>query len=115
VNGSEALWACEAFRPIYCARVLLHCALTGRPYEATRVLQDTNGYRLNAPIPYRVDHGDLAALRAPRPDSSDTGSRSGTTNIFHSKTAPLDTPPSAGLADALERLRTAIFAKVATV
>ncbi len=45
---------------------MLHCELTGHLYEATRVLQDTNGYLLSVPIPYSEEHGDLAAPRRKR-------------------------------------------------
>jgi DNA-binding Lrp family transcriptional regulator len=104
----------ERFRRIYRARVVMRCQLTGRPYGATRVLQDTNGYCLNFPRPYRRDHGDLAACQRPRPVSSDTGSRSGTTNIFIPKTPSLDTITSDALRTSLERLNRAIVAQAAT-
>ena len=104
----------ERFRRIYRARVMLRCELTGRPYEATRVLQDTNGYRLNVPIPYREEHGDLAAPRKRRAFSSDTGSRSETTNIFIPKAPSLDGITSDELRTSLERLNRAITARKAT-
>jgi DNA-binding MarR family transcriptional regulator len=104
----------ERFRRIYRTRVTLQCKLTGRSYEATRVLQDTNGYRLNVPLPYRADHGDLAAPCKKQRISSDTESRSGTTDIFISKTSSLDTITSAELRASLERLNQAITARTAT-
>jgi DNA-binding MarR family transcriptional regulator len=104
----------ERFRRIYRTRVVLCCQLTGRPYEAIRVLQDTNGYRLNVPVPYRAEHGDLAAARKKPRVSSDTESRSGTTDIFILNAPSLDDPTSAALRASLERLNRAITARKAT-
>lgn len=99
----------ERFRRVYRARVTLICELTGRAFEADRVLQDTNAYRLNVPIPNRATDGLLKP--ATRRNSSDTGKRSETTNILNPMPDLLAGFHDTALANAIGRLNRAIEAR----
>lgn len=89
----------------------IHCKVwnpaTCRREMAARVVQVTNAYRLNFPLPDRATFGNLAH-RAVSPDiASDTGKRSGTTNLDYSK-AGLGGLPQGPLHEALDRLAKAM-------
>jgi DNA-binding transcriptional ArsR family regulator len=73
-------------------------AALNRHVWADRVVQLTNAYRLNNPLPDRAEHGDLS-----RTPPSDTGKRSPTIPVFILK----EKPPS-GLDAALARLQQAM-------
>ena len=105
LNRLELVGLIERVRRIARVRSIELCPITERPAERVRVVQITNGYLLNVPIPNRREDGDLSR-RPPR--ASNTGKREGTTHIFNSKSLPAVQPLNEGLAAALERLGEAI-------
>lgn len=105
IKRLELVGLLERVRRIARVQFVEMCPLTERPAARVRVVQITNGYRLNVPIPNRREDGDLSR-RPPKP--SDTGKREGTTHIFNSKSLPAVQPMHEGLAGALERLGEAI-------
>lgn len=94
----------ERVRRIARVRAKMWSPAAGRHVLADRVMQITNAYRLNNPLPDRAAHGDLA--RCP---VCDTGKRQGTIPVF---IKAADTPelPSGGLGAALHRLGEAMKA-----
>ena len=107
----EACGFLERTRRIVRVRVRCVSSITGQPYEAERLIQTTNGYRLSTPPQPENEVGSVALPRAPR---TDTGRRSGTTDIFIPKPPLALSEAITPLADAMARWKKAIFAKAAT-
>ncbi len=110
LNRLELCGLIDRTRRIIRARVRYWSEAAGRVVTAERVLQTSNAYRLNGPLPDRSEYGDYSAIgAASRAKVSDTGSRSGTTRDIFSKAEPgLSSISDPRLRTALERMQTAI-------
>jgi DNA-binding MarR family transcriptional regulator len=108
VKRLQAAGLLEIERRVARVRVRYFSEAVGRVVEADRIIQQTNAYRLNVPLPDRAAEGDMAAQpRQNRASLSDTGTRSETTNPYITKPS-LEDIQDPGLRSALAKLGRAV-------
>ena len=112
IKRLEAAGLLERVRRIGRVRVKVFSPLFNRTLDAERVLQISNAYRL---CPAPRDHAESRSLRPTTPRfASDTGSLSGTNDIYNSMPDMLAGFTSDSLKASLMRLNEAITKRTAT-